>query len=85
MLKFRSVDVKTDTKINLSFLAYSYSKSKPEKSSLLDFYEIRKIIRELKNDSNIIITKPDKENGCVISKKSDYLEKSMILLVIQLN
>ena len=39
MLKFISVDVKADTKINLSFLAYSYSKSKPEKSSLLDFFE----------------------------------------------
>ena len=66
-------------------MAYSNSKSKPEKSSLLDFYEIRKINRELKNDSNIIITKPDKENGCVIINESDYLEKSMILLVIQLS
>ena len=51
---------------------------------MLDFSEIRKVIKELKNDNNLIITKPDKGNGCVLINKSDYLGK-MILLGIQLN
>ena len=48
MLKPRSIDEKTTTKVKLSSLAYNYSKSKPEKSSLLDLSEIRKIIQKLK-------------------------------------
>ena len=75
MLKPRSADDETTTKVNLSSLVYSYSKSKPEKSSLLDFSEIRKVIEELKNVNNLIITKPDKGNDCVLMNKSDYLGK----------
>ena len=75
LLKPRSADKETATKVNLSSLAYNYSKSKPEKSSLLDFSEIRKVIKDLKNDNNLIITKPDKGNGCVLLNKSDYLGK----------
>ena len=63
MFKPRSIDKETATKVNLSSLAYNYSKLKPEKSSLLDFSEIRKIVRELKNYNNLIISKPDKGNG----------------------
>ena len=75
LLKPRSADKETATKVNLSSLAYNYSKSKPDKSSLLDFSEIRKVIKDLKNDNNLIITKPDKGNGCVLLNKSDYLGK----------
>ena len=75
LLKPRSADRETATKVNLSSLAYNYSKSKPEKSSLFDFSEIRKVMQELKNDNNLIITKPDKGNGCVLMNKSDYLGK----------
>ena len=51
MLKPRSTDRETAIKVNLLYLAYNYSKSKPEKSSLFDFSEIRKVIQELKNDN----------------------------------
>ena len=76
MLKPRSIDEKTTTKVKLSSLAYNYSKSKPEKSSLLYFSEIRKIVRELKYDNNLIISKPDQGYECVLMNKSDYLEKN---------
>ena len=75
MLKPRSVDEETATKVNLLSLVYNYSKTKLEKSSLLDFSEKRKIIRELKKDNNLIVTKPEKGNGCVLMNKSEYLEK----------
>ena len=65
ILKPRFTDEETATKVNLSSLAYNYSKSKPEISSLLDFSEIRNIVKELKNHNNLIISKPDKEIGCV--------------------
>ena len=42
--KTRSANEETATKDNLSFMAYNSSKSKPHKSSLLDFSEIRKVI-----------------------------------------
>ena len=47
MLKPRSNDEETAMKVNLSSLAYTYSKSKPKKSSLLNFSEIRKIVQQL--------------------------------------
>ena len=75
MLKPRSIDEETATKVNLLSLVYNYSKTKLEKSSLLDFSEKRKIIRELKKDNNLIVTKPEKGNGCVLMNKSEYLEK----------
>ena len=76
MLKPRSTDRETAIKVNLLYLAYNYSKSKPEKSSLLYFSEIRKIVRELKYDNNLIISKPDQGYECVLMNKSDYLEKN---------
>ena len=75
MLKPRSVDEETATKVNLLSLVYNYSKTKLEKSSLLDFSEKKKIIRELKKDNNLIVTKPEEGNGCVLMNKSEYLEK----------
>ena len=79
-LKSRSVDEETAMKVNLSSLAYNYSKSKPEKSSLLNLSEIRKVVQDLKNDSSLIISKPDKGNGCVIMNRSDYLEKMNVIV-----
>ncbi len=35
-----------------------------------------KILKNLKNDTSIIITKPDKGNGVVILNKTDYIEKN---------
>ena len=52
----------TTTKLNLSSLAYSYSKLKPEISNWLDFSEVRYIVKELKNDNTLIISKPDEGN-----------------------
>ena len=74
-MKPRSIDEETATKVNLSYLAYIYSKSKPDTSSLLDSSEIRNIVKELKNDNSLIISKPDKRNCCVLMNKSDYLDK----------
>ena len=74
-LKPRSKSEETVFKVNLASIAYNYCKLKPDKSNLLDVSEIRKIIRNLKNDENIIISKPDKGSGCVILNKSDYVDK----------
>ena len=41
----------------------------------MDTSEIRSIVKSLKNDNNLIITKPDKGNGCVLMNKTDYLQK----------
>ncbi len=35
-------------------------------------------LKNLKKDTNIIITKPDKGNGVVILNKSDYIKKHKI-------
>ena len=80
MLKPRFIDEQNATKVNLTSLAYSYSKSKPEIRSLLEFSEIRKIVKELKNDNNLISAKSDKGNGCVLMNKSDYLEKVYVVI-----
>ncbi len=36
-----------------------------------------KILNNLKNDTSILITKPDKDNGVVILNKTDYIEKKL--------
>ena len=74
-LKPRSLSEETATKVNIATLAYKYCKLKPDKSKLLDMSEIRKVIKNLKNDENIIISKADKVNVCVILNKSVYLDK----------
>ena len=66
-----ALNQETATKVNLPALAYNYCKLKPGKSNLLDVSEIKKVIKKLKIDENIIISKPDKGNNCVILNKSD--------------
>ena len=69
-LKPRWLSEETATKFNLAALAYNYCKLKPDKRNLFDVSEIRKIIKNLKNDEYIIISKLDKGNGCVILEKN---------------
>ena len=61
-------------------MAYNYSKKKLEISTLLDFSELRNIVQVLKNHKNFIISKPDKENECVLTNKSNYLEKMDVFI-----
>ena len=42
---------------------------------MLNISEIRKVIGNLKKDDSVIISKPDKGNGCVILDKTDYTNK----------
>ena len=55
-------------------------KKKLEISTLLDFSELRNIVQVLKIHKNFIISKPDKENECVLTNKSDYLEKMDVFI-----
>ena len=53
----------------------SLSQETATKVNLLRPYKIRHIIKNLKTEESLIISKPDKGNGCVILNKSDYLYK----------
>ena len=79
-LKPRSNADETSTKVNLTSLAYNYCKLKPEENKLFDFSKIRNIIKELKKDDKLLISKPDKGNGCVLLNKSDYLHKMLDII-----
>ena len=74
-LKPRSMAEETATKVNLASAAYNYCKLKSDINNIVDMSEIRQVVKNLKNDENIIISKPDKGNGCVILNKCDYLHK----------
>ena len=53
----------TATKVNLPSAAYNSCKLKSDNSTIVDMSEIRQVVKNLKNDENIIISKPDKGNG----------------------
>ena len=80
-LKSRPMSEETATKVNIASMTYNYCKLKPEKGNLLDLSEIREVIKNFKTDKNLIISKPDKGNGCVILNKCDYLDKCFILVI----
>ena len=58
----------------LSYLANTYySKYKPTKNTL----KKHKILKKLKDDPNIVITRPDKGNGVVILDRKDYISQML--------
>ena len=74
-LKPRSDSEEVAAKVNLASIAYNYCKLKSDESEVLNISEIRKVIGNLKKDDSVIISKPDKGNGCVILDKTDYTNK----------
>ena len=60
-------------KSQMSFLATSYACNyKPSKNTLTK----HRILKNLRNNKDIIITKPDKGAGVVILNKNDYIKMS---------
>ena len=61
-------------------MAYNYCKLKPEENKSINTSEIKIIIKNLKTDNGLVITKPDKGNGCVIMNKQDYMTKMKVII-----
>ena len=60
-----------EVRTQLSFLASSYIKNyKPSKQTIEKF----KVLKKLRNNQDLIITRPDKGNGVVILNRKDYIE-----------
>ena len=74
-LQPRSHSEEIATKVNLTALAHNYCKLKPNNSELLNVSEVINVIRNLKKDDTVIISRTDKGNGCVILDKSYFLSK----------
>ncbi|CAH8860275.1 unnamed protein product, partial [Trichobilharzia szidati] len=56
-----------------------YINKKPSLRNVLS-KEHRKQLKELKDNENLIITRPDKGSGIVLMNKSDYLNKLLVIL-----
>src|SRR5215469_995808 len=68
--------------LDLKNIAHNYyNKYNPRKisSPLFTFKDLH-ILKQLRSDQSIIITKPDKGNGIVILNKTDYIRKMTSLL-----
>jgi hypothetical protein len=64
-------------KVDLAYLANNYTSSyKPSHASL----KKHSILKKLKNNKNIIITRPDKGNGVVIMNQTDYHQQIMRII-----
>ena len=75
-----STEKERNCKAALAGLARQYANQKVDKTG----YPLRKehfeAIRELKKNHDLIITRPDKGNGVVILRRSDYVEKMLSIL-----
>ncbi len=65
---------KNTVKVDLAYLANCYTSSyKPSHASM----KKHSILKKLKNNKDIVITRPDKGNGVVIMNRSDYHQQIM--------
>ena len=68
---------RNSVKVDLAYLANNYTSSyRPSKAAL----KKHSILKKLKNNKNIIITRPDKGNGVVIMNRSDYHDAIMRII-----
>ena len=75
--KLKKEDMTGELKSELSHLANTYYNSyKPSRDSLKKHGTLKK----LKNNKDIVITKPDKGNGVVIMDRKSYIEKMLNIL-----
>ena len=75
--ELKNDDLKADLKTEISYLAHQYHSSyKPTSSSL----KKHRILKKLRNNKNIIITRPDKGNGVVILERDKYTTSLFSLL-----
>ena len=75
-----SEDERRCCKNALTGLAERYAHEKVDKSGYPLKKEHFEAISELKKDKNLVITRPDKGNGVVIMKRSDYVQKMLDIL-----
>lgn len=61
-------------------LAHSISGAEIAQNDIASFREHFRVIKGLRNNKDIILTKPDKGSGVVILNKSDYIHKMSLIL-----
>ena len=69
-----------ECRATLSGLAHRFANSKIDRTGFRLNREHTDAIKNLKKKSDVIITKPDKGNGVVLLKRSDYVEKMQAIL-----
>ena len=69
-----------ECKAALSGLAHRFANCKVDRTGFRLNREHMNAIKNLKKRSDVIITKPDKGNGVVLLKRSDYVDKMEVIL-----
>ena len=64
-----------DCKLNLAHLCRKYANLKPDMAGYPLHKQHFALIEELKKNQDLVITRPDKGNGVVLLRRSDYVEK----------
>ena len=75
-----SEDRREECRSTFAAMAYKYANAPLDKSGFPLDKEHMEVLRELRRNTDIVITKPDKGNGVVIMDRSDYNAKMLSIL-----
>ena len=64
----------------LAAIAHEYANTKPDVRSFSLKREHRNVLKDLRNDENLVIIRPDKGRATVIMKREDYIRKMTDIL-----